>query len=94
MGRWGFVSQGAVERAPEQILALLTVVEQGAVAAEAGLPVSGTHAVEDIPCPALEVGKHDVRPGRPGIDVGTGGKANLRRRPYRSDAIFGDSARP
>jgi len=34
------------------------------------LQVGGADTVEDIQCPALEVGEHDVRPGQPLIDVG------------------------
>ena len=32
--------------------------------------MGGADTVEDIQCPALEVGEHDVRPGQPLIDVG------------------------
>src|SRR5450756_2637209 len=34
------------------------------------LQVGGADTVEDIQCPALEVGEHDVRTGQPLIDVG------------------------
>lgn len=50
------MQQAAVEDASEQILALLAAIEPVAVLVEVSLQVSGADTVEDIQCPALEVG--------------------------------------
>ena len=76
--RWFGVEQAAVEQAAEDVVALLATVEPVAELIEVGLQVRGADAVEDVERPALEVREHDVRPGQPGVDVGTAGRTRGR----------------
>jgi len=69
ISRRGAVQDAAIEQAPEDVLALPAAIQPVTVLIEVGLQVTRADAVEDVERPALEVGEHDVRPGKPRVDV-------------------------